>query len=116
MKNNCDVDYRELINAVRIIGFDLYIGNRDDQDLKTHFNEDFYLTFLRHQDLIMPDVGVKELRRRLLKFLKQNPLHEMNEHFGDFVKRSCHCHMSHGSESMTNLEEKMCWQVILQMM
>lgn len=116
MKSSCDVDYRELINTVRIIGFDLYIGNRDDQDLKTYFNEDFYLTFLRHQDLIMPDVGVKELRRRLLKFLKQNPLHEMNEQFGDFVKRSCHCHLSHGSEFMTNLEKKMCWQVILQMM
>lgn len=88
MKSSCAVDYRELINTVRIIGFDLYIGNRDDQDLKISSNEDFYLTFLRHKDLIMPDVVVKELRLRLLKFLKQNPLHEMNKHFGDFVKRS----------------------------
>lgn len=36
----------------------------------------------------MSDIDVKELRHKLLKFLKQNPLYEMNEHFGNFVERS----------------------------
>lgn len=84
-----------------MIGFDFYIGNRDNIDLKKHFNKDFYWTFLEHRDLFMPCMGVKDLRRRLFKFLKQNPLHEMNENFGDFVKRLCHCHPSNGLEFMT---------------
>lgn len=98
-----------------MIGFDFYIGNRDNIDLKKHFNKDFYWTFLEHRDLIMPCMGVKDLRRRLFKFLKQNPLHEMNENFGDFVKRSCHCHLSNGLEFITYLDEKICWHVILEM-